>query len=147
MAAIRGNEIGPAAEAKHEAERREAEAVAALHELNAEFVGALGAGVTSWYATHLSREFVCTLAGGRRVGRAEFQRRVEVAAPPGDVACDEIDVHPLGEVALVHGAIHAGCASGFTLTRYTAVWQLLGHQWEMIAVQFTPVTKRRAARR
>jgi len=84
----------------------EADAVASLHELNAHYIRAFVESDTDWYREHLSDDFVCTLANGRRIDKEEFLQKN--AAGPGvtGVSYDEIDVRPLGDTALVHGVTH-----------------------------------------
>ena len=55
----------------------DAEAVATLHDLNAEYIGAFVEADAAWYREHLSDDFVCTLADGRRIDREAFLQRVE----------------------------------------------------------------------
>src|SRR6266545_3434685 len=85
---------------------REAAAVAMLHDLNADYIRAFVEADTAWYSEHLSDDFVCTLADGRRIDKTEFLRRNAEGPGVTDVTYDEIDVRTLGDVALVHGVTH-----------------------------------------
>ena len=117
----------------------ELDAVATLHDLNAHYIRAFVESDTAWYSEHLSDDFVCTLADGRRIDKAAF---LELnAARPGvaDVTYDEIDVRPLGDVALVHGVTHYTRDGSSASTRYTDVWQARDGRWRAVAAQLTPV--------
>jgi ketosteroid isomerase-like protein len=117
----------------------EADAVAALHELNAHYIRAFVEADVDWYREHLSNDFVCTLADGRRIGKAEFL--VRAAEGPGvrNVTYDEIDVRPMGDAALVHGVTHFDRDGTPGSTRYTDVWQVRGGRWLAVAAQLTRV--------
>ena len=93
----------------------------------------------AWYDEHLSAAFTCSLADGRRIRKAEFLERV--AAGPGvtEVTYDEVDVRPLGEVALVHGVTHYVRGGSPASTRYTDVWRYQPGRWLAIAAQLTAV--------
>ena len=131
--------IETAATAIVKARAEEAEAVCELHRLNAQYIRAFVESDVAWYDEHLSAEFTCSLADGRRIGKAEFLERV--AAGPGvtEVTYDEIDVRPLGEVALVHGVTHYARGGSPGSTRYTDVWRYRRGRWLAVAAQLTAV--------
>jgi ketosteroid isomerase-like protein len=118
----------------------EAETVAILHRLNADYVNAFARSDTDWYSEHLCEDFVCTLAEGRRINKSEFLRQIREGSTVSRVTCDEVDVHPLGDVALVHGITHYTRDGARTSTRYTHVWQLRNGRWRAVAAQLTRVT-------
>jgi len=117
----------------------EADAVANLHSLNAHYIRAFVESDTAWYREHLSDDFVCTLADGRRIDKDEFLERN--AGGPGvlDVTYDEIDVRPLGDTALVHGVTHYTRDGSPASTRYTDVWHFRDGRWRAVAAQLTSV--------
>jgi ketosteroid isomerase-like protein len=117
----------------------EAEVVATLHELNARYIRAFVESDTTWYSENLSDDFVCTLADGRRVDKTDFLRRNAEGPGVTDVTYDEIDVRPLGDVALVHGVTHYVRDGARASTRYTDVWQSRDGQWLAVAAQLTRV--------
>lgn len=121
---------------------REAEAVAALHTLNAHSICAFVQSDAAWYNEHLGDDFVCTLADGRRIDKTEFLRRTEEGPGVTEVTYDEIDVRPLGRVALVHGVTHYRRDGAPASTRYTDVWQLRAGRWQAVAAQLTGVAER-----
>jgi ketosteroid isomerase-like protein len=122
------------------AKAEEAEAVARLHRLNADYIRAFVESDVAWYDENLSDDFTCSLADGRRIGKEEFLE--QVAAGPGvtDVSYDEIDVRPLGEVALVHGVTHYVRDGARASTRYTDVWRRREGRWLAVAAQLTSAT-------
>jgi Domain of unknown function (DUF4440) len=119
--------------------RSESEVVAALQVVNAEFVRGFGGSDAAWYRAHLRDDFVCTLADGRRINKSEFLRGAEEWPIADCIGCDEIDVRPLGDVALTHGVMHQRAGETIVLTRYTAVWHAESKHWRAVAAQFTPV--------
>jgi ketosteroid isomerase-like protein len=57
------------------------------------------------------------------------------------VTYDEVDVRPLGDVALVHGVTHYIRDGEPASTRYTDVWQRREGRWQAVAAQLTRVAK------
>jgi ketosteroid isomerase-like protein len=120
-------------------ETRESEPVAALHDLNAQYIRAFVESDVAWYRRHLSDDFVCTLADGRRIGKAEFLELIEEGPGVTGVSYDEVDVRPVGDVALVQGVTHYRRDGSAASTRYTDVWRLHEDRWEANAAQLTAV--------
>lgn len=123
-----------------EAATAESEAVATLHALNAEYIRAFLESDVAWYAEHLSDDFVCTLADGRRIGKPEFLERTKTNPGVTNLTYDEIDVRPLGEVVVVHGVTHYRREGEPGSTRYTDVWQSRDGRWLAVAAHLTRVT-------
>jgi ketosteroid isomerase-like protein len=121
-------------------ETDEIEVVATLHRLNADYLRAVVESDADWFAEHLSDDFVCTLADGRRIDKAEFLRRTAEGSGVTDMNYDEIDVRPLGDVALVHGVTHSVRDGSPTSIRYSDVWRLLDGRWQAVAAQLTRVS-------
>jgi ketosteroid isomerase-like protein len=118
----------------------EAEAVAILHRLNADYVSAFARSHTAWYSEHLGEDFVCRVADGRRINKSEFLQRLGEGPTVSHVTCDEVDVRPLVDVALVHGITHYTRDGARTSARYTHVWQLRQGRWLVVAAQQPRVT-------
>jgi ketosteroid isomerase-like protein len=114
--------------------------VATLHRLNADYLRAVVESDTDWFAQHLSDDFVCTLTDGGRIDKAEFLRRTTEGARVSDMSYDEIDVRPLGDVALIHGVTHSIRDGSPMSIRYTDVWRLLEGRWRVAAAQLTRVS-------
>ena len=119
----------------------EDEAVLELHELNAEYIRAFVESDVAWYEEHLSVDFVCTRADGCRIGKDDFLRLAAEGPGVTDVSYDEVDVRPLGEVALVHGVTHYVREGSPASTRYTDVWRFREGRWQAVAAQLTPVVR------
>ena len=119
----------------------EAEAVAALHRLNAEAVRAFDRSDASWCDEHLGDDFVCTLADGHRLDRARFLRLCSQPRSVENVTCDDVDVRPLVQhrLGLVHGVAHSGSGDRRASTRFTHVWMVRDDRWQLVAVQLTRV--------
>ena len=119
----------------------EDEAVLELHELNAEYIRAFVESDAAWYEEHLGEDFVCTRADGSRIGKDEFLRLAVKGPGVTDVSYDEVDVRPLGEVALVFGVTHYVRNGAPASTRYTDVWRFRDGGWQAVAAQLTPVVR------
>jgi ketosteroid isomerase-like protein len=112
-----------------------------LHRLNALYIRALVESDTAWFSEHLGSDFVCTLADGRRINRTEFLRRIDEGPDAREVTYDEIDVRPLGDVALVQGVTHCICGDSPGSTRFTHVWQSRDGRWQAVAAHLTRVAE------
>jgi ketosteroid isomerase-like protein len=119
----------------------EIETVAILHDLNAHYIRAFVESDTTWYRDHLSDDFVCTLADGRRINKSEFLQRNAEGPGVTDVTYDQIDVRPMGDTALVHGVTHYNRDGSSASTRYTDIWHLRDGRWQAVAAQLTSVAK------
>jgi len=119
----------------------EADAVAMLHELNAHYIRAFVEADTAWYSEYLGDDFVCTLADGRRIDKTEFLRRNAKRPDVTNVTYDQVDVRPLGDVALVHGVTHYQRDGSPASTRYTDVWSAREGSWRAVAAHLTSVTR------
>jgi ketosteroid isomerase-like protein len=117
----------------------ESAAVASLHDLNAQSMRAFAEGDAGWYWEHLSDDFVCILADGRRVGRDEFFDLRREGRCSGRLTYDEIDVRLLGDTALVHGVMHVSSEGECELIRYTYVWRRRWGAWQAEAAHLTRV--------
>jgi ketosteroid isomerase-like protein len=124
-----------------DAPQAEMAVVAALHRLNDEYIRAFAESDIVWYDEHLSGDFVCTLADGLHIDKTQFLSRT--AAGPGvtDVRYDEIDVRPLGDVALVQGVAHYLRDGEPESARYTNVWRFHDGRWQAVAAQLTPFAR------
>jgi ketosteroid isomerase-like protein len=116
----------------------EAAAVATLHDLNAQRVRALAESDVEWLEENMTGGFICTQADGRRIGKDEFMQGT-AGERIVDVACDDVDVRPLGDVALVQGVLHCTRGGVRRSTRYTDVWLLSAGRWQIVAEHLTNV--------
>jgi ketosteroid isomerase-like protein len=121
------------------ARAEEAEAVARLHRLNAHYIRAFVEADVAWYVENLSPDFTCSLSDGTRIGKEEFLRKIASGPSVTDVRYDEVDVRPLGDVALVHGVTHYVRNGEPASTRYTDVWRREAGRWRAVAAQLTAV--------
>ncbi len=122
-------------------EMGEADALAALLDLNRLYIRAFVEADVAWYDDHLSDEFVCTLADGRRIGKPAFLKRNAEGPGATDVRAEVVDVVLMGNSALVHGTTHYTRDGSPAATSYTDVWWRRGGRWQAIAAQLTAVAK------
>jgi|SRR4029453_17354379 ketosteroid isomerase-like protein len=121
------------------ARAEEADAVALLHRLNAQYIRAFVEADVAWFVENLSADFTCSLSDGTRIGKEEFLRKIVSGPGVTDVTYDEVDVRPLGDVALVHGVTHHVRDGEPASTRYTDVWRREAGRWRAVAAQLTAV--------
>jgi ketosteroid isomerase-like protein len=125
-----------------EARAEETEAVCELHRLNAGYIRAFVEADVAWFDEHLAEDFTCSLANGRRIGKLGFLERIAAGPGVAHLTYDEIDVLPLGDVALVHGVTHYRRDGQPASTRYTDVWALREGRWQAVAAHLTAVSGR-----
>src|SRR5262245_20450379 len=120
----------------------EADTVEALHHLNAEALCALARSDAGWFRECLTGDFVCTLAEGQRLDRADFLLLIAERRPMESFASDEVDVRPLGELGIVHGVLHTsheGSGSA-TSVRFTHVWLVRDGRWQLAAAHLSRIS-------
>jgi len=115
----------------------EADVVCTLHRLNALYIDAFSRSDAAWFREQLACDFVCTLADGRRINKTEFLRRIEETSGLTGVTFDEIDVRPLGDVAVVQGVMHSLSDDLPALNRYTHLWQWRDSRWQAVVAHVT----------
>jgi Domain of unknown function (DUF4440)/NIPSNAP len=124
-----------------DAPQAEMAAVAELHRLNDEYLRALVESDAAWFAANASDDSTYTLADGRYVDKTCLLAVTGRGPAVTDLSSDEVDVCPLGDVALVCGAAHWLRADTRESTRYTTVWRLGEGRWQAVSAQFTPVAE------
>jgi hypothetical protein len=115
--------------------------VAELHRLNDECLRALVESDAAWFAANASDDFTCTLADGRYVDKTCLPAVTGRGPAVTDMSSDEVDVCPLGDVALVRGVAHWLRAAARESTRYTTVWRLGEGRWQAVSAQLAPVAE------
>lgn len=119
----------------------EAGAVAVLHDLNANYIRAFAESDVAWYHEHLAEDFVCTLADGRRIGKAAFLERNAEGPGVTDIDYELVGIKLMGDVALVHGTTLYTREGAPAATSYTDVWWRSVGRWQAVAAQLTAVAK------
>ena len=119
----------------------EAEMVATLYDLNANYIRAFAESDVDWYGEHLSDDFVCTLADGRRIDKAAFLKRNAEGPGVTDIDHELVDIKLIGDVALVHGTTLYTRDGAPAATSYTDVWWRSAGRWQAVAAQLTAVAK------
>ena len=119
----------------------EAETVAILYDLNANYIRAFAESDVVWYREHLADDFVCTLADGRRIDKAAFLKRNAEGPGVTDIDHELVDIKLMGDVALVHGTTLYTRDGAPAATSYTDVWWRSVGRWQAVAAQLTAVAK------
>lgn len=89
-----------------------------------------------------SHDFLFTDSDGFWLEREAFLARLRGRAPFAAVAYDDVQVRLLGDVAIVHGVLHARTPAGdAAAARYTDVYAREDGRWRLVSAQNTPVRK------
>jgi ketosteroid isomerase-like protein len=115
-----------------------ADDVAALTRLNQDYVDAVRSSNVSRFAEILAEDFLCTLADGTLVNRAEFLERAGQPTTALDLEAHDVQVRLLGDTAIVHAATSFKHPNGQPgRGRYTDVWARRNGRWVAVAAQFS----------
>jgi len=108
-----------------------------LEELNRNYVRAAQDTDLRWYGENLAEDYVSGNPDGSFSDKAGFLARIGRGSGGAKYAAENVRVHMVGDVALIH--------SGFRATRpdgkvqrgsYTDVWALRGGRWLCVGAQF-----------
>jgi len=112
--------------------------LAALRQLNDQFIRAVASSDAIWFEHHLSADFVNSNADGTLSDRASFVRRVAAPSPVTQLAADDVRILLFGHTAIVHGHTTYRKSDGQPgAGRYTDVWARAGHTWLCVAADVT----------
>lgn len=89
-----------------------------------------------------SRDFLFTDSDGIWLEREVFLARLRGRAPFAGIAYDGVQVRLFGDVAIIHGVLHARTPAGDTAAvRYTDVYAREDGRWRLVGGQNTPIRK------
>jgi ketosteroid isomerase-like protein len=114
-----------------------ADDVAALTRLNQDYIDAVRSSNVRRFSEILAEDFLCTLADGTLVNRAEFLERAGEPTTALALEAHDVQVRLLGDTAIVHAAtsfMHPDGTPG--RGRYTDVWARRNGRWVAVAAQF-----------
>jgi ketosteroid isomerase-like protein len=124
-----------------------ADAVATLHRLNAQRIIAWAQGDLAWYRAHLAEDFASVLEDGRRADRARYLELAAEASGANHASAEEVDVHPLGEVAVLRGVARFWYGDSSVSLRYTDVWVKRRNTWLIVSAHSTSLALSRRVER
>src|SRR5262252_3151262 len=77
--------------------------LAALRQLNDQFIRAVASSDAAWFERHLSADFLNSNPDGTLSERAAFLRSVAVPSPVSQLAAADVRIRVFGQTAIVHG--------------------------------------------
>ncbi len=117
-----------------------AEAEVQLRAINHRVADAYRRSDPSYMEKLTSRDFLFIDSDGEWLERAAFLARLRGSAPFAGVAYDDVQVRLFGEVAVLHGVLHARTPAGEDArVRYTDVYAWENGQWRLVGGQNTPI--------
>jgi ketosteroid isomerase-like protein len=112
--------------------------VDALRQLNEDYIRSVQQGNVQRFREILADDFSASLGDGTVVNKALF---LAVTARPvtiKNLQADDVQIHVLGDVAVVHAKTTFTTADGRAMTgRYTDIWTRRGGRWVAIAAHVT----------
>jgi ketosteroid isomerase-like protein len=108
-----------------------------LVQLNDAYIDAVRTSNVTRFSEILAEDFLCTLADGTLLNRAEFLAHAAKPTTAQGLEAHDVNIRVLGDTAIVHAATtftHPDGRSG--RGRYTDVWARRDGRWLAVAAQF-----------
>lgn len=107
---------------------------ALLRDLNENYVRAVRECDVAWFEANLDADFRNTNPDGRLLQRAEFLAQISKPPSVRNLACEQVEIRILDNLAIVHARTtyllpDGSRGSGW----YTDVWALRGGRWRCVA--------------
>ena len=119
------------------AARPTADDLSTLVQLNDAYIDAVRTSNVTRFSEMLAEDFLCTLADGTLLNRAEFLAHAAKPTTAQGLQAHDVNVRVLGDTAIVHAATtftHPDGRPG--RGRYTDVWARRDDRWLAVAAQF-----------
>lgn len=112
--------------------------VAALLDLNQEYIRSVQEGDVATFARILGDDFLCSNPDGTIIGRSEFLERTARPITIARLQAHDVNVRVLGDVAIVHGRTTYTRSDGQPgAGRYTDVWARRNGRWLAVSAHVT----------
>jgi ketosteroid isomerase-like protein len=109
-----------------------------LVRLNNDYIESVRKSDVKRFREILADDFLCTLADGTLVNRAEFLDRTAQAAAVPNLQAHDVNVRLLGDIAIVHARTTFARPDGAPgAGRYTDIWARRKGQWVAVAAHVT----------
>jgi len=107
-----------------------------LTALNLDYVNSVQRSDTKRFDEILSDDFLNTNPDGSLVDRASFLAQIAPKAKISGLACHDVNVRVMGDVAIIHARTSYTLPDGRPGTgRYTDIWARRGGRWLCVAAQ------------
>ena len=109
-----------------------------LRHLNAGYIRSVQTSDVGWFDEHLAKDFVNGNPDGSLLDRAGFLAQIGRPCPVSDLACEDVRIRIVGEVALIHARTTYKKPEGQPGGgRYTDIWGRQDGRWLCISADVT----------
>jgi hypothetical protein len=118
-----------------------AEAVAAVRDLNQQYIAAARTNDAEWFRRRVADDAVIVLGGGRRLRKPDFLALLrDEPKPYRSLAVRDVTLRAFGTTVQVDADAPWELADGTTgVSRYIDTWIWLEGRWQVISAQVTPL--------
>jgi Domain of unknown function (DUF4440) len=118
-----------------------AEAVAAVRDLNQQYIAAARTNDAEWFRRRVADDAVIVLGGGRRLRKPDFLALLhDEPKPYRSLAVHDVTLRAFGTTVQVDADAPWELADGTTgVSRYIDTWIWLEGRWQVISAQVTPL--------
>ena len=110
----------------------------ALGKLNEAYIEAVRRADAVGFESLLAADFLCTMADGSLLDRAQFLDGVAKAAKLPSLHAHDVNIRIMGDVAIIHAGTTFELADGMSKTgRYTDIWAKRDGRWQAVAAHVT----------
>ena len=114
------------------------EDVAALRQLNADYVRSVQEADVAWFRDHLTADFLNSNPDGMLVDRDGFLEQIARPVTISGLRPEDVRIRMFGDVALIHARTVYRKPDGQPgAGRYTDTWQRQGTRWLCVAAHVT----------
>jgi len=109
-----------------------------LEALNGNYIRSVQVSDVRWFEQNLAQDFLNSNPDGSLVERAGFLAQIARPCAISNLACEDVRIRVLGDVAIIHGRTTYRKADGQPGEgRYTDVWSRHQGGWLCVAAQVT----------
>ena len=109
-----------------------------LLQLNTAYIDSVRKSDVRRFREILSEDFLCTLADGTLVDKAQFLARTSSAPPLQKLDAQDVNVRLIGNVAIIHARTTFTLNDGTNGSgRYTDIWARRDGKWLAVAAHVT----------
>ena len=110
----------------------------ALGRLNEAYIDAVRRADAVGFESLLAADFLCTMADGSFLDRAQFIDGVAKAAKLPSLHAHDVNIRIMGDVAIIHARTTFELGDGMPRTgRYTDIWAKRDGRWQAVAAHVT----------
>ena len=112
--------------------------VESLTKLNQAYIDAVRGADAARFETLLANDFLCTMADGSLLDRAQFIDGVAKASKLPSLEAHDVNIRLIGDVAIIHARTTFSLPDGQPRTgRYTDIWAKRDGRWQAVAAHVT----------